>query len=147
MMNHQSPTYRSWAGMLTRVRNPNRKDWHLYGGRGIKVCIRWLEFKKFLEDMGLRPKGKTLDRKNSNGNYCKRNCRWATPLEQIYNRRKGHFVGEKNNQAKLTWKQVKMIRKEWNHTYKRIYELAVKFRVSFGCIHKIVYNQSWQGGY
>lgn len=145
----RTPTYESWAAMLTRVRNPNRDDWPRYGGRGIGVCKRWLKFKNFLADMGERPNGTTLDRKNTNGNYCKRNCRWSTPLEQVRNRPKGFFRGERNNQAVLTWDEVRIIRSEWDvlgHAYATISKLAVKFNVSFGCIHKVVYNQTWQGG-
>lgn len=115
---YHSPTYKSWAAMLTRVRNRNRKDWPLYGGRGITVCERWHDFATFLTDMGERPDGTSLDRINSDGNYCPENCRWATAKEQLKSRRKGFFKGEKNNQAKLKWNQVNSIRQEWDHTYK-----------------------------
>lgn len=145
-MSKRTPTYNSWAAMLTRVRNTKREDWRLYGGRGIGVCRRWLKFNNFLVDMGDRPNGTSLDRINSNGNYTPKNCRWATPLEQVQGRRKGHFKGEKNNQARLTWKQVEKIRDEWDHSYETIDELADKFNVSFGCIAKIVYNDSWREG-
>src|SRR5215469_14010263 len=65
-----TPTYRTWIYMIQRCTNPNRADYRLYGGRGIKVCKRWRDFAAFLADMGERPKGKTLDRyPNNNGNY------------------------------------------------------------------------------
>jgi hypothetical protein len=80
--------------MKARCLNPNSKDYYLYGGRGIKVCDRWLEdFQAFFDDMGSRPSSNhSLDRINYNGNYEPSNCRWATVLEQARNQRKNIFV-------------------------------------------------------
>ena len=79
-------TYISWYSMKTRCLNKNRKYYYRYGGRGITICPEWLNsFTNFLADMGERPKGKTLDRKDNNGNYCKSNCRWATAKQQRLN--------------------------------------------------------------
>ena len=83
----QSPTYTSWENMRQRCNNPKHPRYKDYGGRGIKVCKRWDDFRKFYADMGPRPKGKTLDRMNVNGNYCAANCRWATDKQQRANKR------------------------------------------------------------
>jgi hypothetical protein len=73
--------------MKSRCLNPNRPNYYLYGGRGIKVCERWFDFTNFLEDMGEKPKGYQLDRINTDGNYEPNNCRWVTPKENSNNRR------------------------------------------------------------
>lgn len=83
-----SPTYGSWHNMLRRCSEPTHNRYHLYGGRGVTVCDRWANsFENFLEDMGERPEGKTLDRVDVNGNYEPANCKWSTPTEQARNRR------------------------------------------------------------
>lgn len=85
----KSPTYQSWAGMKSRCLNPHDDNFHNYGGRGISICKRWLKFENFLADMGKRPVGRTLDRfPDKNGNYERRNCRWATWKEQMNNTRR-----------------------------------------------------------
>lgn len=81
------PLYVTWESMRKRCNNPNYPAYKNYGGRGIKVCERWDNFANFLEDMGERPEGMTLDRKHNDKNYEKSNCRWATQLEQVANRR------------------------------------------------------------
>lgn len=87
-----SPTYYSWVSMKTRCYNVNHKAYKDYGGRGIKVCRRWLNsFENFLLDMGERPIDKTLDRINNNGNYEPLNCKWSTSSEQNNNQRKRIF--------------------------------------------------------
>lgn len=85
----KSRTYKSWRMLKERCNNPKTKGYEYYGGRGIRVCDRWLNsFENFYNDMGIRPLGKTIDRINVNGNYEPSNCRWATPSEQTLNQRK-----------------------------------------------------------
>jgi len=83
-----TPTYRSWLSMWTRCTNHKVESFKRYGGCGIKVCKRWTEFTNFLADMGLRPRGKTLDRIDSSKDYKPSNCRWATLHQQRHNRKK-----------------------------------------------------------
>lgn len=72
----KSPTYKSWDMMKQRCNNPKATGYKNYGGKGIEVCSRWQEFHQFLFDMGERPEGYTLSRKDHNSNYEPSNCRW-----------------------------------------------------------------------
>ena len=89
-----SPTYRVWSGMKTRCLNSKSTNYNLYGGRGIKICDRWMTFENFLSDMGTRPANMTLDRINVDGNYEPSNCRWASPQEQSKNKRASKLINK-----------------------------------------------------
>ena len=93
-----SPTYTSWSKMIQRCTDSNINRWEDYGGKGITVCEQWLNFQSFLDDMGIRPIGMSLDRyPNCSGNYEPTNCRWATQKEQQNNKSTTKWI-EINNQ-------------------------------------------------
>lgn len=101
----RSPTYKSWSIMKSRRYNNKNISFKYYGARNITVCQRWLNsFANFVLDMGERPDGCTLDRKNSNGNYEASNCRWVTASCQARNRR---------NNKRFTFRGETYCLKEW----------------------------------
>lgn len=85
-----TPEFQAWHNMKQRCENPNHRQFHVYGGRGIQVCARWASFENFLADMGPRPSpDHSIDRyPDQNGNYCPENCRWATQKQQTRNMRR-----------------------------------------------------------
>jgi hypothetical protein len=85
--------YRVWRGMIARCSCPAANDYDIYGGRGIRVCDRWLSVANFVADMdgSFRP-GLLLEREDSNGHYTPENCRWATATEQMRNRSNNHLI-------------------------------------------------------
>lgn len=89
----RTAAYRTWCHMLERCSNPNCKDYPDYGGRGVVVCNRWrLAFENFIEDMGPRPNGTSIDRIDNSKGYSPDNCRWAGTVAQARNKRNNRWV-------------------------------------------------------
>lgn len=85
----KSPEYSSYFGMLLRCYTKTTNGYYAYGGRGVRVCQRWVDsFEHFLLDLGPRPDGHSLDRINPDGNYTPSNCRWASASIQATNKRR-----------------------------------------------------------
>lgn len=77
---------RTWRGMLYRCNNKKSPNFKRYGGRGITVCERWLDYENFIDDMGSAPSvTHQLDRIDNNGNYEPNNCQWVTPSQNMNN--------------------------------------------------------------
>jgi hypothetical protein len=82
---NKTKTYKTWKLMRSRCYTKTADNYKWYGGEGITVCERWSDYTNFLNDMGERPIGKTIDRIDTKQGYFKENCRWATPKEQAEN--------------------------------------------------------------
>lgn len=89
-----SPEYHAWAALKARCYSKANIAYRNYGGRGIKVCRRWLKsFANFYADMGPRPSSThSVDRRDPNKNYCPSNCYWATAMQQGTNKRNNHYI-------------------------------------------------------
>jgi len=83
--------YKVWISMKTRCYKKDDKYYHLYGGRGISICDRWLTFENFLSDMGEPKRGQSIERRNNNLNYNADNCKWASSKEQQQNKSNSYF--------------------------------------------------------
>lgn len=83
-----------WNAMKQRCNNPKNHAYKYYGGRGIKICDEWLEFKTFYEwamKNGYE-ENLTIDRIDNDGDYCPKNCRWSNRFVQANNKRNNVFV-------------------------------------------------------
>lgn len=114
----KSPEYTTWLSMNQRCTNKKDPNYKSYGGRGVTVCDRWgKSFECFLEDMGARKKGMTLDRINNDGNYEPKNCRWADKKTQGNNRRSNHCLTINGQKLTITeWsRQLSLSRSTIQH--------------------------------
>lgn len=100
-----TPEYQSWQAMKNRCLNPNQSAYKNYGGRGITICDKWIEFAGFAEDMGERPEGCSLERIDNSKGYSKDNCVWATIKSQNRNTRQNKY---------LTYNGVTLCMKDWS---------------------------------
>jgi hypothetical protein len=127
--------YQRWKSMISRCYNPNNINYKHYGGRGIRVDIKWREFYNFFIDMGNVPFGKAqLDRIDNNGDYEPGNVRWTTSAQNNQNR----------NSNKLTKQQAEEIRKLWNTGQYARKELAKQFNISRDMVEVIINRKQWR---
>jgi len=107
--------------MRQRCVNSNDDEYTNYGGRGIIVCERWMQFENFLADMGEPPTSKhSIDRIDNNGHYCPKNCRWATIAQQARNKRNNHRVTYRGTtKSVIEWSENVDI--PYNTLIKRLY--------------------------
>jgi len=126
----KTPEYKTWIGMKTRCFNTKSKDWPLYGGRGVTICKEWRDsFEAFFSYVGKKPSpDMSIDRyPDTNGNYEPGNVRWATPLDQVHNRRptthckNGHPLTDENSYIDKRYggRTCKTCRKETRREYEK----------------------------
>jgi hypothetical protein len=129
--------YRIFTAMIGRCYTPSAGNYADYGGRGIRVCDRWLGkcglgFSNFLEDMGYRPSpDHQIERKDNDGDYSPENCVWATRATQAQNRRS----------TRLTWEKVDQIRARAGEDMSA---LATEFGVGVTAIHSVIRHKTWK---
>ena len=120
--------------MRKRCRSPNSKDYRNYGARGIKVCERWSSFTNFLSDMGERPKGLMLERKDNDLGYNPDNCIWDTRTVNNRNKR----------DTKLTSLKAQVIKKLLKESMLTIKDIAEIFGVTTCIIYDIRAGRTWK---
>lgn len=136
----RSSIYLLWRGMIDRCENSSHQAYVNYGARGIGVCKEWRDsFDCFYRDMGDKPNGMTLDRKDNDKGYSKENCRWATHIEQMRNTRakKGALVKGVNKSGKY-WKAY------ITTNYKKIYLGSSKDFFEACCLRKSAEISFWK---
>lgn len=125
---HETSEYRIWHAMRSRCENEKFTGYAYYGGRGIKVCERWRDFGNFIADMGKRPSsGHSIDRIDTDSDYCPENCHWATQKQQSNNMR---------NNVRLTHNGVTKTLSEW----------AEYVGISYKTLRGRVFQYGWSVG-
>lgn len=124
-----SPTYNSWRSMIQRCTNPNHTHYERYKDL---LCEDWLEFNNFLEDMGERLDGTSLDRIDNEKGYYKDNCRWATPTMQIRNRRSNSL------NERIAKEICELFEKGLSHT-----KIADELGVHVSSVRNVLYRGDW----
>lgn len=132
--------------MVSRCQNPKGRLWENYGGRGINVCERWQRkqekaqgFWNFVADMGPRPEGYALGRRDLNGDYSPENCFWGDFVSQSINRRErrdggGPRLAEQNVLDALEMKRAGC----------SVREIASKHSISLTHCYRILRGESWR---
>lgn len=120
-------TYSSWLSMKDRCLNSKSASYAQYGGRGITIHKPWLDFAVFLEDMGERPSGTTIDRIDNALGYSPGNCRWATPTQQVRNRGVACVVRYRGKDVKLA-------------------DLAETTALTLSTLYQRIYRYGWSVG-
>lgn len=119
--------HRIWAGMKQRCYDVNATGYQNYGGRGVQVCDEWLSdfvaFRNWAMQSGYYD-GLSIERKDTSGNYCPENCRWATAKEQANNRRSNVII---------THNGISLTEKQW----------AERLGISYYTLHGRIKNRGW----
>lgn len=129
------PLYGRWRGMIQRCTDPKSKVWNRYGGRGIFVCERWMNFENFLADMGMPEQGQTIDRIDNSKGYCKENCKWVSRSDQMKNR---------SNSIKITYNGETKNLIDWAR-HLGIEKSSMKYRLKNWPIEKAFTHQPKKG--
>lgn len=129
-----SSEYSTWISMRTRCCDPKHPTYKRYGGRGITLDPRWLDFHVFLEDMGHKPsKEYTLERVDNDKGYCKANCIWL--LKRFQNRNQSN--------TKLNPEIVRSMRSKYAAGTTQT-ELAKEYNIRLSHVGAVVHRRCWK---